>query len=366
MIIGIPRELKPGETRVSVTPEGAKKLTEAGHGVIVQTAAGALSGYDDEAYRASGAIVTESLAEVWEKSGILIKVKEPDPLEFSFFRQEQTVFSFLHPAAHLELTKAMLASGGTFLSYDLVMLDDGSLPILEPMSVIAGKLAIQNAAIALQAGGNGGAGVLLGGTEKVPAAKVVVVGGGNAGKHAALVARGMGAETVILDIDTEKLSRFSKNNPSIKVKHSTSESLLEEISNCSILVGAVLIPGASAPKIISREGLRAMPRGSVLVDISIDQGGFSETSRATTISEPTYVEEGVVHSCIANMPALVPQTSTRALTAETLAWIEKLAEINIGNGDTLADHPALKRSLVCQDGKLFNKAVADSLGLPTG
>jgi len=360
MIIGIPKELKQGEARVAITPEGAMSLSSSGHVVLIQTGAGELSGYSDEDYHSSGAEIVQSLADVWKGCELLVKVKEPAPEEIPFFRAGLNVFSFLHPAAHPELTKAMVESGVTGLDYDLVTLDDGKLPILEPMSVIAGKLAVQCGATALQAGA-GGSGVLLGGTETVPPAKVVIIGGGNAGKNAALVARGMGADTVILDIDTEKLSRFSKNNPSIKILYSSPETIIKEISHCNLLIGAVLIPGAKAPKIITKEALLTMPAGSVMVDICIDQGGFSETSRPTTISEPTYIESGVVHSCVANMPALVPRTSTKALTNETLPWIKILA--NQGIQSALKDSVALRHSVTMFGGKLTNEVIGQALGM---
>ena len=360
MKIGIPRELKEGERRVALTPEGAKKLLKAGHQVLIQSGAGELSGFENELYQEAGATLVEQLEQVWGDCELLVKVKEPHPEEYKFLREDLSVFSFLHPAANKDLTVAMRDSGVTGLDYDLVTLETGGLPILEPMSVIAGKLSVQNGARFLEAS-EGGYGILLGGTPTVPPAKVLVVGCGNAGRNAAQIAVGMGAETTVLDINEEILGKFKKELPKVKTSLSTSDTLKAALKDTDLLIGAVLVPGAKAPKIITKEHLRLMKPKSVLVDICIDQGGFAETSRPTTISNPVYTEEGVVHCCVANMPAMVPRTSTLALTAETLPWIEKIASLGVEKAIQTLE--PIRKSVTMKGRKITNKAVADAFGM---
>lgn len=361
MIIGIPKELKSGERRVAVTPDGVKQIVSAGHKLLFQKSAGELSGFSDEEYSEAGATLVSSGAKVWEACSLLVKVKEPDPREYQYFRPDLSVFSFLHPAANLDLTTAMLESNVTGLDYDLVTLESGRLPILEPMSMIAGKLSIQNGARCLEAS-SGGIGILLGGTPSVDPAKVVIVGCGNAGQAAAEVALGMGADTTILDINEDKLSEFARSHPKLKTTISTDQSIDEFCKTADLLIGAVLIPGAKAPKILKESHLKSMRPGSVMIDICIDQGGFAETSRPTTIDKPSYIEQDVVHCCVANMPAMVPRTSTMALTIETIPWILNIA--NQGVLESIRESLPIKKSLTMYKGQLTNKAIADSFDLP--
>lgn len=361
MIIGVPRERKTAECRVAITPDGVRELVRIGAKVLIETNAGELSGFSDEEYAASEAEVVPSLADVWNRCDLLVKVKEPAPEEVEFFRPDLAVFSFLHLAVTKELTAAMVEKGVVGLDYDLVTLDNGRLPILEPMSIIAGKLSIQCGAYALQSN-CGGRGVLLGGSVGVPPAKVVVLGAGAAGSNAARVALGMGAEVSILDINTEKLAPFSNTSARARTVYSTPTALENEVVNADLLIGSVLIPGALAPKLVTRELLKTMRSGSVLVDISIDQGGVAETSRPTTITNPTYIEDGVVHYCVANMPALVPRTSTIALTNATLPWIKMLVQKGIEK--TLRGSAPMLRSLTSYKGKLTNIEIGQATGIP--
>ncbi|MFN8389185.1 MAG: alanine dehydrogenase [Bdellovibrionota bacterium] len=361
MIIGVPRERKEGECRVALTPDGAAVLHSRGHRVLIEHNAGKLSGFSDREYQDSGAEIIGTLEEVWGQAELLVKVKEPAPEELSLFRRGLAVFSFLHPAVAPEMMKAMLQSEVTGIDYDLVMLDDQRLPILEPMSVIAGKLSIQCGAYALQST-NGGRGVLLGGAVGVRPARVVVIGAGAAGSSAAQVAIGMGADVVVMDINSDKLQPFSKGALRAITVQSSPVSLEREIRAADLVIGAVLIPGALAPKLLSRKMLGGMKAGSVIVDICIDQGGMAESSRPTTISQPTYVDSGVVHYCVPNMPALVPRTSTIALTNATLRWIVALSEKGILAG--VSSLPPLRRSVVSYKGRLTNRAIGDALSLP--
>ncbi len=361
MIIGVPRERKADERRVAITPDGVRAVTSRGHKVLIETNAGVLSGFTDAEFKSSGAEIAQSLDEVWEKSELLVKVKEPAPEEVKFFRKGQAVFSFLHLAVAPELTKTMVEKGVTGLDYDLVMLEDGRLPILEPMSIIAGKLAIQCGAFALQAH-SGGRGILLGGVVGVRPGKVVVVGAGAAGRNAARVAIGTGAEVTVVDVNLSRLTPFTLPPLKARTIFSTPAAIEREIADADLVVGAVLIPGALAPKLISRPMLGSMQKGSVIVDICIDQGGFAESSRPTTISEPTYADSGVVHYCVTNMPALVPRTSTIALTNATLSYIQTIADLGI-DGALRKNLPML-RSLTSYQGHLTNSVIGEAVGLP--
>jgi len=360
MIIGVPRERKSGERRVGMTPFGVSELVKNGHSIIVEQNAGELSSYSNEEFLAAGAKIAPTLAEVWNNCELLVKVKEPAPEEVLFFRPGLAVFSFLHLAVAADLTKALVEKGTTGLDYDLVTTDEGRLVVLEPMSIIAGKLAAQCGAAVLQAD-KGGRGVLLGGTPAVSPAKVLVVGAGMAGKSAAIVAAGMGANVTLLDLNQAKLAAIQKDHPDIAVRLSNSATLDEEIANADLVIGAVLVPGALAPKVINRAHLNKMKKGAVIVDISIDQGGCAESSKPTTIADPTYVDSGIVHYCVTNMPALVPRTSTQALTAATLPWISMLANTGIEN--TLRSSAAMRRSLTNYKCKLTNAVIGKAIGL---
>lgn len=360
MIIGVPRERKQGECRVALTPDGAAQLAGKGHRVLIERGAGDLSGFTDQEYLAAKAEICATLADVWSNAELLVKVKEPAPEELPLFRPGMAVFSFLHPAVAPELVAALVKSKVVGLDYDLVTLDDGRLPILEPMSVIAGKLSIQAGAAALQSGG-GGRGVLLGGAPGVRPAKVVVVGAGAAGSSAARVAMGMGAQVVILDINLDRLQPFASGSPQIATLYSSPQAIARELHDADLVIGSVLIPGALAPKLVSRAQLPTMKHGAVIVDICIDQGGFAESSHPTSIATPTYIESSIVHYCVPNMPALVPRTSTLALTNATFRWIESIA--TLGVDAALRRLLPLRRSLISYGGQLTNPVVADALGL---
>lgn len=361
MIIGVPKELKNGETRVGILPSGVEALVKSGHQVLIETAAGARCGFSDGDYQHAGATIQPNGKEVWTKCDLLVKVKEPHLNEIPYFREGLIVFSFLHHVTAPEMTTAMLQKKVTGLDYDTLQLDDGRYPILIPMSEIAGKLAIQCGAYALQSG-NGGAGVLLGGTEKVSPGRVVVIGAGTVGTHAARTAVGMGARVTVLDDKEAKLARLKSVVPSVETTStSVSQALAKELSETDIFVGCALVPGDFTPKLITRESLAKMKRGAVIVDVSIDQGGIAETSRATTISEPTFVVDGIVHYCVPNMPALVPQTSVRALTAETINWIKILADNGLER--SLESSKPLRKSLTTLNGKMTNEIIAHALGI---
>ena len=358
MIIGIPKESKPGEKRVALTPEGTKELCELGAEVVIEASAGELSGFSDSDYSEVGARILGSKQEVWGEAELLVKVKEPSVEEYAYFREDLSVFCFFHLAALPELADNILKSKVTALDYDLLAEDSGRLPILEPMSVIAGKLAVQCGAHALQAE-NGGSGMLLGGAQQAPAARVTVIGVGAAGKNAALVASGMGAKVRAVDINEKKLEQLKKEDFRVETILSTPESLLKAVAGADLLIAAVLIPGALAPKLITRAHLKQMSPNSVLVDICIDQGGASQTSRPTSIFEPTYKEENILHYCVPNMPALVPKTSTLALTSASLPWLKLLAGRGIEN--CLNSSKEIKRSLISKAGKLTNKEIIEAL-----
>lgn len=358
MKIGIPEELKQGEKRVALTPGNARELISLGAEIFVESDAGLGSGFTNEAYIQAGAKVLDNAKDIWNSSELIIKVKEPQCKEYAYFREDLSIFCFLHPAAFPELMKEILKSKVCALDYDLLMLDDGRLPILEPMSVIAGKLSIQCGAYALQSA-SGGAGVLLGGACSVPPAKVLIVGGGVAGVNAASVATGIGAEAVVLDIDKKRLQSIKNKLPSIRTELSSEERIRTEITDSMLVIGSVLVPGDLAPKLITEDMLKTMPKGSVIVDICIDQGGFAESSKPTTISNPTFEKHDVVHYCVANMPALVPRTSTEALTNESIKWIKLLLKNGIQNA--LQSSPELKTSLISINGQLTNQVVANAL-----
>ncbi len=360
MIIGVPRERKEGECRVAVTPDGAATLIGRGHTVLIEKQAGVLSGFSNEEYQKSGATLVETLTDVWTKADLVIKVKEPAPEEFPLMRENLAVFSFLHPAALPEMMKRLLESKVVGIDYDLVMLDDGRMPILEPMSVIAGKLALQCGAYALQSS-VGGRGMLIGGLAGVRPAKVIVLGAGAAGSSAAYSALGLGAEVVIMDINVDRLLPFTTGPVRATTVYSTARAIIRELPQADLVIGAVLIPGAKAPKLITREMIKNMKPGSVFVDICIDQGGCAETSKSTTIHAPTYVSEGVIHYCVPNMPALVPRTSTAALTQATLPWLVKIADEGVSAA--IHRHRPLNRSVVSMHGKLTNRAIGEALNL---
>jgi alanine dehydrogenase len=361
MIIGVPKEIKPDERRIALTPAGTAALANQSHTVIVERGAGLGSGFDDRDYRAAGAKIADSAAAVWKRASMILKVKEPQPSEFKYFRPELILFTYLHLAADPRLARKLMQSRVSALGYETVQLDDGSLPLLAPMSEVAGRLAIQVGGWCLEAQ-NGGAGVLLSGAPGVRPGKVVIVGGGIAGFNACRVAEGIGAEVTILDANPSRLRYLNDvlGNRAITVM-STRATLAEEIRQADLVIGAVLVPGARAPRLISAEMIATMKRGAALVDLSIDQGGVAETSRPTTHARPIFIRDGVVHYCVTNMPGVVPHTSTYALTNATLSYVLEIANHGlIEAGERLH---SLRLGLNTFDGEVAHPAVAESLRL---
>jgi alanine dehydrogenase len=361
MKIGVPKEIKTNENRIALVPAGAETLISAGHSVLVEKGAGIGSGFTDEDYTSVGAKIAPDAATVWKESEMIMKVKEPIKLEWPHMRKGQLIFTYFHFAADKELTQAHLDSGATCVAYETVELPTRELPLLTPMSEVAGRMAVQEGAKYLEKL-YGGRGVLLGGVPGVAPAKVVILGGGIVGINAAKMAAGMGAKVVILDISLERLRYLSDVMPAnVQTIHSNRHNVLEQIATADLVVGGVLIPGAVAPKLIRREDLKRMQPGSVIVDVAIDQGGCVETIKATTHENPTYVVDGVIHYGVANMPGGVPRTSTLALTNATLPYALQLA--NKGWKKALKDNPALLKGLNVTEGKVTYAGVADAFGM---
>lgn len=361
MRIGVPKEIKTHEYRVGLVPAGARELVQAGHEVLIESGAGAGIGFDDAAYRAAGARIAATAAEVFASAELVIKVKEPQPREFPLLRPGQLLFTYLHLAPDPEQAHALRTAGVTAIAYETVTAPDGSLPLLTPMSEVAGRLSIQVGAVSLQKA-NGGMGVLLGGVAGVPSAKVVILGGGVAGTNAIEMAVGLQADVTVVDRSVKRLRELSALfGNRIKTVYSTAAAIEALVLEADLVVGAVLVAGASAPKLVTRDMVKRMKPGAVLVDISIDQGGCFETSRPTTHANPTYVVDGVVHYCVANMPGAVARTSTFALTNATLPFVKALA--NLGWQEALARDPHLARGLNVHAGAITHEAVAQSLGV---
>ncbi len=360
MRIGVAKEIKSQEYRVALTPAGARELVQHGHEVLVETSAGVGSAFPDGAYARAGASIG-SVDDVWGTSDLLLKVKEPVASEYPRLREDLTLFTYLHIAADEPLTRALLDSGITAIAYETVETDRGALPLLAPMSEIAGRLAPQAGADQLEKP-KGGRGILLGGVAGVAPARVLVIGGGMVGYNAAVIALGMGAQVTILERSVDRM-RFLEQILSGRVQLLMSSALqLEEaVKDADLTIGAVLIPGARAPKLITREMLGTMKESSVFVDVAIDQGGCAETSKPTTHGEPAYTVDGVVHYCVANMPGAVPITSTRALTNVTLPYVEQLAEH--GPVAAVASNPELARGVNAFAGRLTYEAVAEAHGM---
>jgi alanine dehydrogenase len=359
MIIGIPKEIKEQEQRVALLPSAASQLTRRGHSVVVQKNAGIGSGYPDDDYVKAGAEIVDQTKEVFARADMIVKVKEPLEAEFPLLRKGQILFTYLHLAASKSLTEALLKSEVIAIAYETIQVDH-RLPLLEPMSEIAGRMSVVMGANFL-AKYNGGSGVLLGGVPGVLPGRVIVVGGGTSGVNAARMAAGLGADVTILDVDLERLRYLDLSIISANTLYSSEANLLEMMPECDLLIGAVLLPGAKAPKLITRQMLRKMKPGSVLVDISIDQGGCAETSRPTTHLNPVYVEEGVTHYCVANMPAAYARTATQALTNVTFRYVELLADLGLEGA--CKKQPALIGGINTRDGRLTCKAVAEAHGL---
>jgi alanine dehydrogenase len=327
MRIGVPKEIKVHEYRVGLVPAGVRELVGAGHEVLVQTGAGDGIGFDDAHYKAAGASIAATAAQVFERSDLVVKVKEPQAAECAMLRPGQVLFTYLHLAADPAQAQALMKSGATAIAYETVTAPNGSLPLLTPMSEVAGRMSIQVGAASLQKA-NGGFGILLGGVPGVQPAKVVILGGGVAGKHAAEMAVGMRADVTIVDRSLDRLRELSATfGASLLTAYSTTETVERLVQEADLVIGAVLVAGAAAPKLVTRAMLGTMKRGAVLVDISIDQGGCFETSRPTTHADPTFVVDGVIHYCVANMPGAVPRTSTFALTNATLPYVRALADL---------------------------------------
>lgn len=360
MLIGIPKEIKNHEYRVGATPAGVQELVKAGHQVIVQKDAGSAIDFLDEQYVKAGAKIVASAQDVYSQAEMILKVKEPQKSECDMIKKGQIIFSYLHLAAEPELTKMLIKSGCVAVAFETVSAPDRSLPLLAPMSEVAGKLSIQAAARSLEKA-QGGRGILLGGVPGVTRAKVVVLGGGVSGTNAAKVAVGMGAEVIILDKSLPRIRYLSDIfGNSASVLYASTANIENSVIEADVVVGAVLIPGAAAPKLISKELVKKMKKGSVMVDISIDQGGCFETSRPTSHSEPTYVVDGVVHYCVTNMPGAVARTSTQALENSTLPF--SLALASKGYKKALQDDKYLRDGLNVINGQVVYKAVSDALG----
>jgi len=359
MIIGVPKEIKEQEQRVALLPSGTTQLTKHGHSVLVERNAGFGSGYLDEDYVKAGAEIVEQAKEVFARADMIVKVKEPLKAEFPLLRKGQILFTYLHLAASKSLTEALLKSGVTGVAYETIQVDH-RLPLLEPMSEIAGRMSVVMGANFL-AKYNGGSGVLLGGVPGVLPGRVVIVGGGTSGVNALRMARGLGADVTILDVDVERMRFLDIAIENLHTLYSNEANLDDLMPGCDLLIGAVLLPGAKAPKLITRAMLRKMKRGSVFVDISIDQGGCAETSKPTTHLDPVYVEEGVTHYCVANMPAAYARTATQALTNVTYRYVELLADLGLEGA--CKKQPALIGGINTRDGRLTCKAVAEAHGL---
>ena len=361
MIIGVPKEIKNNENRVSLTPAGARELVKHGHTVYVQHTAGENSGFPDGDYVSAGAKILPTIEDVYAIAEMIIKVKEPIKPEYKLVRKGQLLFTYFHFACDRELTDAMLASGATCLAYETVVDRHGALPLLVPMSEVAGRMSIQEGARFMEKP-QGGRGVLMGGVPGVKPAKVLVLGGGVVGMNAALMAAGMGADVTLCDISLPRLRYLSEVMPrNVKTLFSSTHNIEQELPTTDLVIGAVLIPGAKAPHLITREMLGMMKKGSVMVDVAIDQGGCFETSHPTTHAEPVYEVDGIIHYCVANIPGAVPFTSTLALTNATLPYALRLADK--GWQQACAEDPGLKLGLNVVDGKVTFPGVAEAFGM---
>ncbi len=361
MRIGVPKEIKTHEYRVGLIPAGVRELTGSGHQVLIETRAGDAIDFDDNAYRAAGAEIAASAEQVFSEADLVVKVKEPQPVECKRLREGQVLFTYLHLAADPEQARMLRESGAVAIAYETVTDARGGLPLLAPMSEVAGRMSIQAGAHSLERE-RGGRGVLLGGVPGVAPARVVVLGGGVVGINAARMAMGAGARVTVLDKSIDRLAELDNlYGPRLETLYATTESVEESVCAADLVIGAVLVPGAAAPRLVTRAMLKEMKRGAVIVDVAIDQGGCFETSRPTTHDDPTYIIEDVVHYCVANMPGAVPRTSTLALTNATLPFIHALADQ--GYRGALAENPHLLAGLNIFHGQVTHAAVARSLGV---
>ncbi len=360
--IGVPKETKTDEYRVAMIPVGAEELTRAGHKVLIQAGAGQGSGIADEQYAANGAEIVAGGAEIWSRADLIVKVKEPLPAEWPLLRPGQTVFTYFHFAADRTLTDAVMKSGITAIAYETIKDKNGTLPLLTPMSEVAGRMSIQEGAKFLERPFEG-RGILLGGVPGVLPANVVVLGAGVVGANAAKTAAGLGANVILLDINLDRLRYIDDvMPPNVTTLYSDRHNILDSIAHADLVIGAVLIPGAKAPRLVRRDDLKRMPKRAVIIDVAIDQGGCVETARPTTHSKPTYIEEDVVHYCVTNMPGAVGRTSTYALTNVTLPYVLQLARF--GFAPALNQNPALAQGVNIHQGKVTNPAVAETFNLP--
>ena len=362
MKVGIPKEIKNNENRVGMTPAGVAAMTARGHEVYVQHTAGDGSGFSDDEYVGAGAKIVPTIEDVYREAEMIVKVKEPIEPEYNLVRKGQLLFTYFHFACEKELTDAMLKSGAVCLAYETVQLPNGSLALLQPMSEVAGRMATLNGAYYLQKT-KGGKGKLISGVPGVSPAKVLVLGGGVVGEAAARMAAGLGADVTIADISLPRLRQLDIETPAnVHTLYSSSHNIRQQLPTVDIVIGSVLVPGDKTPHLITRDMLKIMEPGTVLVDVAIDQGGCFETSRPTTHSEPVYIEEGIVHYCVANIPGAVPNTSTLALTNATLRYALSLADK--GWRKACQDDSSLAKGLNIVEGKVVFKAVADVFGLP--
>ncbi|GAA4719246.1 alanine dehydrogenase [Sphingomonas lutea] len=362
MRVGVPKEIKNHEYRVGLTPASVAELVAAGHEVVVETKAGTGIDFSDKAYEKAGATILPSAAEVFETADMIVKVKEPQAPEIAMLRPKQILFTYLHLAPDPDQAKGLMESGATCIAYETVTSNSGALPLLKPMSEVAGRMSIQVGAHYLEKE-QGGRGVLLGGVPGVAPAKVAILGGGVAGINAAQMATGQRADVTIYDINNDRLAELDMHFGSqIKTAFASKAAIAQAIQEAELVIGAVLVPGAAAPKLVTRDQLKTMKRGSVLVDIAIDQGGCFETSQATTHDDPVYEIDGVIHYCVANMPGAVARTSTFALNNATLPFALRIA--NLGAEAAMAADPHLAAGLNVSDGKIRHEAVAEALDLP--
>ncbi len=359
MLIGIPKEIKNHEYRVSISPQGVRELVHHGHQVIIQKDAGHGIGFDDIQYHAAGALIVNSAAEVYDRAEMIVKVKEPQIAECAMIKEGQIIFSYLHLAAEPKMAQLLIDANCIAIAYETVTAEDGSLPLLAPMSEVAGRMAVQAGAHCLEKA-SGGRGVLLGGAPGVVAGNVVIIGGGVVGANAAMIAAGMGANVTILDKSLKRIrqldDKFGFTTHNI---YATVDAIEEYVSKADLVIGAVLIPGAAAPKVITEDLVKSMLRGSVIVDVAIDQGGCVETSRPTTHAEPTYIEHGIVHYCVTNIPSAVARTSSKALENSTLPYILALA--NKGYRTAFRDDIHFRNGLNLYRGRVTHEAVANNL-----
>ncbi|BCV36590.1 MULTISPECIES: alanine dehydrogenase [Shewanella] len=362
MIIGVPKEIKNHEYRVGMVPSSVRELTMHGHQVFIETNAGNGIGFTDQDYINAGASILDTAAEVFAKAEMIVKVKEPQAVERAMLRHDQILFTYLHLAPDLPQTEELISSGAVCIAYETVTDDRGGLPLLAPMSEVAGRMSIQAGAMALEKS-MGGLGMLLGGVPGVEPAKVVIIGGGMVGTNAAQMAVGMGADVVVLDRSIDALRRLNVQFGSkVKAIYSTADAIEKHVLEADLVIGGVLIPGAAAPKLVTREHIKKMKPGAAIVDVAIDQGGCVETSHATTHQDPTYIVDDVVHYCVANMPGAVARTSTFALNNATLPYILKLARL--GYRDALLSDKHLQNGLNVMHGKITCKEVAVAHNMP--